>query len=103
MATFSKTRRSTLGTPPPIEEASQNLLAPETAPPSPEVFQESPKLRPRIDGRSLRKSHRTVQFATRVTPEFDEHIRFVALRDGLKLVEVLEKALEAYENSLAAR
>jgi hypothetical protein len=45
----------------------------------------------------LRRSNRTVQFATRVSPEFDERIRQTALRDGLLLVEVLERALEAYE------
>jgi hypothetical protein len=51
----------------------------------------------RIDGRSLRRSNRTVQFATRVTPEFDDRIRAIAERDGLLLVEVMERALEAYE------
>ena len=33
----------------------------------------------------------------RKSPEFDERIRQTALRDGLLLVEVLERALEAYE------
>ena len=53
----------------------------------------------RIDGRTLRRSGRTVQFATRVSPEFDERVRRIALRDGLLLVEVLERALDAYEHS----
>jgi len=30
-----------------------------------------------------------------VSPEFDERIRAIAARDGLMLVEVLEKALDA--------
>jgi hypothetical protein len=38
-----------------------------------------------------------MQFATRVSPEFDERIRQIAMRDGMLLVEVLERALDAYE------
>ncbi len=45
----------------------------------------------------MRRSGRTVQFATRVSPEFDERIRQIAMRDGMLLVEVLERALDAYE------
>lgn len=51
----------------------------------------------RTDGRSLRRSNGTVQFATRVTPEFDDRIPVIAERDGLLLVEVMERAHEAYE------
>jgi len=51
----------------------------------------------RVDGRSLRRSGRTIQFATRVSPEFDERIRTIAKRERMLLVEVLEKALDAYE------
>jgi hypothetical protein len=51
----------------------------------------------RIDGRSLRRTGRTLQLATRVSWEFDDKLRRIAQRDGLKLVEVLERALEAYE------
>ena len=53
---------------------------------------------PRRDGRSLNRSHRTLPFATRVTPAFDARLRDIAERDGLKLVEILERALDAYEN-----
>jgi hypothetical protein len=49
------------------------------------------------DGRSARRTRRIVQFATRVSPEFDERLRDIAERDGLLLVEVLERALDAYE------
>jgi len=45
----------------------------------------------------MRRTNRTLPFATRVSPEFDDRLRDVAERDGLKLVEVLEKALDAYE------
>ena len=50
-----------------------------------------------MDGRTMRRSGRTVQFATRVSPEFDERIRQIAMREGMLLVEVLERALDAYE------
>lgn len=88
MADASKLkRRTSLGVPPPVEEASHNLHEPEIAKNPIE----------RIDGRTLRRSGRTLQFATRVSPEFDARLRQIAQRDGLLLVEVLERALEAYE------
>ena len=99
-------RRTTLGAPPPLDEASNNLEAPEVAPihvaPAPTRTVAAAKPRagqgaPKRDGRSMRRTDRTVQFATRVTPEWDDRIRQIAERDRLLLVEVLEKALEAYE------
>jgi hypothetical protein len=121
MADLSKLRRrNTLGAPPPLEEASQNLQVPEIAPvmeppaevprratvPSQEpantpedATPQPPHPQRRIDGRSLRKTGRTLQLATRVSWEFDEKLRSIAQRDGLKLVEVLERALEAYEEA----
>jgi hypothetical protein len=111
MADLSKLkRRSTLGAPPPLAEASSNLDAPEIAPPlAPEMpppaaaisAPSSPAERGRLvrDGRSARRTGRTVQFATRVTPDFDERFRIIAERDGLLHVELLEKSLAAYENS----
>lgn len=51
----------------------------------------------RRDGRSARKTHRILPFATRVTPEFDNEVRDIAEREGIKLVEVLEQALDAYK------
>lgn len=100
-------RRSGLGPPPPIEEARADLAtSPDVVtdvarlvtaePPSPLHAAPRPS---RIDGRTLRRSGRTVQFATRVSPEFDERLRQIAQRDGVLLVEVLERALEAYEAS----
>ena len=91
MADLSKLRRrGTLGAPPAPEDASTNLKAPETAPIA--------TLR-RVDGRSLRRTGRTLQFATRVTEDFDERLHKIAERDGLLLVEVLEQGLAAYENT----
>jgi hypothetical protein len=89
---FKNVRRS-LGAPPPVEEASQNLAAPEVAPVAPAAE----PMPPRRDARALRKTNRTLPFATRVSPEFDARLRDVAERDGLKLVELLERALDAYE------
>jgi hypothetical protein len=99
MADMSKLkRRNTLGSPPPVEEASQNLHAPEI--PGTSIQSELSHERPRrIDGRSLKKTGRTVQLSTKVRPEFDEKLRHIAQRDGLMMVEVLERALEAYEDA----
>ena len=105
MADLSKLkRRNTLGTPPTPEEASENLAAPEIAPTHLRVASLSSapaalRGQGRIDGRTLRKTGRTVQFATRVSLEFDDRLRRLAQRDGLKLVEVLERALDVYETS----
>jgi hypothetical protein len=102
-------RRSSLGEPPTPAEASGNLGAPETLPPPPPEPAPPPRMSvvrpaarggeggPRRDGRSARRSGRTLQFATRVTPEFDDRLRSIAERDGKLLVEVLEDALDAYE------
>jgi hypothetical protein len=119
MANLAKLkRRNTLGAPPPFAEASQNLQAPEIVPvvTAPTVLSggeavpvrtpagaQQDNIPPprdpqyRLDGRSLRRTGRTLQLATRVSWEFDDKLRRIAQRDGLKLVEVLERALEAYE------
>jgi len=120
MADISKLRpRSRLGAPPPLTEASPNLEAPEIAPAPPErpraarpaaASSPAPRVQPapralagagegvvRRDGRSARRTGRTVQFATRVSPEFDERVRVIAEEEHILLVEVLERALEAYE------
>ena len=101
-------RRPGLGVPPSLQEAKD--LSPESAaaglpatpvaaaalmPPTPPI----PAAASRIDGRSLRRSGRTIQFATRVSPDFDMRVRSLAQREGLLLVEILEKALEAYRES----
>lgn len=91
MADVSKLKRNALGAPPSLEEASTNLHAPEVVPAL------------RIDGRSARRTNRTLQFATRVKPEWDTELRALAQRDGLLLVELLERALELYKNQTASR
>jgi len=101
-------RRSGLGVPPPQDEARTDL-APEplrdassstgsaTAARQPRRTAAAAPQPGRMDGRTMRRSGRTVQFATRVSPEFDERIRQIAMREGMLLVEVLERALDAYE------
>ena len=101
-------RRSGLGAPPPPDEARIDL-APEppraalpsagsaTAARQPRRTEAAAPQPGRMDGRTMRRSGRTVQFATRVSPEFDERIRQIAMREGMLLVEVLERALDAYE------
>ena len=126
-------RRKGFGAPPSLDEASNNLSAPETAPATPAALEQpsleassakpapaakSPQTAPphaksaaaeplqvlppppaasRIDGRSLRRTNRTLTLATRVTPEFDARVRAIAQREGIMLVEVLERALDALE------
>ena len=125
-------RRQGLGAPPPLEEARTDLApAPEPpAPPGPASSADpvasaavaqgtDPALAPpgkehrdaaagrsrlgRIDGRTLRRSGRTEQFATRVTTEFKDRIHEIAEEDGVLLVEVLEEALKAYEEKRQKR
>lgn len=105
MADVSRLRRGRLGAPPPAEEASANLSAPEVAPAGPPAAGSAPMGGPdlaahmatRLDGRSLRRTNRVVPLALRVTPGFDERLRAIAARDRLLLAEVLERALAAYE------
>lgn len=107
-------RRGGLGAPPSLNEARVDLapaLQQEGGRPLPQIVA-TPEPAPssatgtsttrpaRLDGRTMRRSGRTVQFATRVSPEFDERVRQIAMRDGMLLVEVLEHALEAYEQSV---
>ena len=112
-------RRNSLGAPPSPDEASQNLTAPEIAPSSVEQAPSAhaagappaaparqpndlanPPVDPeRLDGRTMRRTGRTFQLATRVSWEFDAKLRRIAQREHLKLVEVLERALDAYERA----
>jgi hypothetical protein len=84
-----KKRKTRLPVPPTLDLAGNNLDAPETTPAAPAA--ES------VYGSSLRKTDRIVPFGTRVTEEFKKKFNQVAARDGLKKVELLEMALNAYE------
>ena len=104
MADLARLKRGRLGAPPPPEEASSNLQAPEIAPaieraggvsePARDVARH---MATRLDGRSLRRTNRVVPLALRVTPEFDDRLRTIAAREHLLLAEVLERALAALE------
>ncbi|CAG8808147.1 36918_t:CDS:1, partial [Racocetra persica] len=48
------------------------------------------------DGRYFRRTGRTIQFTTRVTPDYDKIIREIAHHENCLLVEILEKSLESY-------
>jgi hypothetical protein len=98
MADLSKFKKGRgLGAPPSLSEASPNLAAPEVAPTPLPVSEAKATIARKVDGRTLRKTNRTVAFATRVTEDFDNRVREIAETNGLKIVEVLEAALDAYD------
>jgi hypothetical protein len=102
MADLSKFKKGRgLGAPPTLNEASPNLAAPEVAPTPPPVSEAKTVMARKVDGRTLRKTNRTVAFATRVTENFDNRVRAIAEKQGIKIVEVLEAALEAYDRENA--
>jgi hypothetical protein len=84
--------KRSIGAPFHPDEGTGSSIA--DAPPTPPV----PGDQHKKTKRNHRRSNRTVQFATRVTPEFNSRLRAVADRDGLSLVELLECALSVYEN-----
>jgi|ACQI01.1.fsa_nt_gi hypothetical protein len=84
------TKKNRFGAPPIIEEAGENLEAPETAPKT-----EKPKAKNKKKARY--KTGRTAQFATRVSPEFLRAFKKQAFNDDLKIVELLEASFEAYK------
>jgi predicted DNA-binding ribbon-helix-helix protein len=87
MIDVSKLKKSKrLGEPPSAGNIKDNITQPEV-------------INLEVDGRSLKKTGRTHQLATRVTPEFYDKVRSIAARDRLKIVEVLERAIEYYEKS----
>lgn len=69
MADLSKLKKR-LGPPPAMTATADILQAPETVPAAPKRTRSRPE-----DGRSARKTGRTVQFATRVSAEFDRRFR----------------------------
>ena len=54
----------------------------------------------KLDKRTLNKTGRTHQLATRVRKEFLKKLKKLARKERLKYVEVLEKALDCYEKKL---
>lgn len=89
--------KNRFGSPPSEKEASNNLSAPEIAPGDTDMNAAYQK----VDGRTLRKTGRSIQFATRVSEDFDIRLRKIAQQENLLLVQVLEKALKEYEKKLS--
>lgn len=76
--------KNRLGKPPDPSQAGRNLAEPETA-------------QTWVDGRSLRATGRTAQFATRIKPEYHKKAKLIAARDGITLAELFEKGIDAYD------
>jgi len=84
MADFKKAVNNRFGAPPQKDVENESVLdAPETAPAK----------------KARRKTGRTIQFSTRVTPEFNEEFRVLAFEKRLKKVELLELLLEEYKRN----
>lgn len=106
----NKNKSRGLGSPPGPDEYARSLNSPEVAP-APDMteaakeppaaltaqVQKNEESYVKRDGRSMRKTNRTIPFATRVSAEFDQRFRDIAFEEDLKIVELLEKALQAYE------
>ena len=84
MNDWQKLKKRKLEAPPTLDETTSNLQLPEV-------------IGDKIDKRTLRKTGRTEQFATRVSKEWLGKVKGISEKENLKLVEVLEKSLECYE------
>jgi hypothetical protein len=100
MADASKLKR--LGAPPPLEEARSDLI-PAPPPPSPAPVAAEPppgEDYERIDGRSLRKTGRTLPFSTRINADVDKLIRRLAAKHKLLIAEVIERGVYLVQKEL---
>jgi hypothetical protein len=88
-----KTAAKRFGQPP--TESTANMV-PEQQEPLVDPALEIP-VPQRIDGRSLRRTGRTIGFSTKVTEDWDYRLKTYAGRHNLLIVQVLEKALDALE------
>lgn len=82
--------------PPAPADTRGNLDQPEFAP----AFATRPASADHIDGRRLRATGRTVQFATRVHPDWKADLDALARQTGKLYVELLEDALAALKREL---
>ncbi len=88
MADFSNLKKiNRLGLPPKANEIKNNLQLPE----SHDVVEDL------IDGRTLKKTGRTHQLATRVKFDFYKRVKRLALDNDITIAELLEKAIDSYE------
>ncbi|KLL03385.1 MAG: hypothetical protein MRERV_42c003 [Mycoplasmataceae bacterium RV_VA103A] len=82
-----KSRKKNITTEPP-QEASTNLRQIE--------LPYTRNYRPRL----MKRTGRVVQFATRVTPEFDKWIRDIVQKENVYLAEVLERMMLVYQKEV---
>lgn len=88
MADFSTLKKKNrLGEPPQITEIKNNLQLPE----SHDVAEDL------IDKRTLKKTGRTHQLATRVKFEFYKRVKRLALENDITIAELLEKAIDSFD------
>lgn len=57
----------------------------------------------KVDGRSLRRRGRTETFSTKTTRDVIETIQRIASVEGITMVEVVERAVDAYDKRLKGR
>ena len=94
---MKKPTKSRFAEAPPVPADTRgNLDQPEFAPAS--ATRAAPA--DRIDGRRLRATGRTVQFATRVHPDWKADLDDLARQTGKLYVELLEDALAALRREL---
>lgn len=70
--------------------------------PSKPTAKQSPKASnqaKKIDGRTLRKTGRTLKFAATVKPEWANELKAIAAAEGRLIVEILEDALSQYKGN----
>lgn len=94
--------KKTLGQAPSFEEASNNISAPEVAPPASSMttYNQKQDYLKAFDGRTMRKTRRVHRLGLAVTAEFDSSLREIAMRKNMLIVEVLEEALELYKQHM---
>jgi hypothetical protein len=92
MNEWTKIKKRKVVLPEPPQEASQNIqqsaFQPETS--------TSERKERRYTPRQIKRTGRVVQFATRVTAEFDQQVRTLANQENCYLAEILEKMLVVY-------
>jgi hypothetical protein len=122
MADASKLKR--FGSPPPSIDEARGDLVPEPAAIEPErpqpeakveiATQSQPPVRQpepqpefndyeRVDGRTLRKTGRTIPFSTRLNAETDRLIRRIAGKHGILIAEVVERGALLLQKELESK
>lgn len=69
----------------------------------PQIETSTAPLPPPVDGRSLRATGRTEQFATRITAETKAQIQQIAREESITMAEVIERAVADYKAAREGR